>query len=191
MKQIAVYCGASKGNKPIYEEYAVRLGTWIARHHYGLVYGGGKVGLMGCVADAVLGLGGTAIGIMPQFLVDREIAHQGLSRLIITQDMDERKKKMMAQSDCCIALPGGPGTLEEISEAVSWARVGENDSPCVFLNVNGYYDLIKSFLDQMVGEGFLTAEDRSKILITDDFDEIETYMDSYAPPHVRRYAENS
>ncbi|MET1247242.1 TIGR00730 family Rossman fold protein [Sporolactobacillus sp. STCC-11] len=188
MKRIAVYCGASKGKNPIYEDYAVKLANWITDNHYELVYGGGKVGLMGVVADTVLENGGKVTGIMPQFLVNREIAHDRLDQLIVTHDMDERKKKMMELADCCIALPGGPGTLEEISEAFSWARVGENDSPCIFLNVNGYYDLMKHFFDQMVDEGFLSENDRSKVLISDSLDEIEAFTAAYVQPKVRQYA---
>ncbi|SFG62460.1 TIGR00730 family Rossman fold protein [Sporolactobacillus nakayamae] len=188
MKRIAVYCGASKGKNPIYEEYAVKLANWITDNHYELVYGGGKVGLMGIVADTVLNNNGIVTGIMPQFLVNREIAHERLNEFIVTDDMDERKKKMMEISDCCIALPGGPGTLEEISEAISWARVGENNSPCIFLNVNGYYDLMRHFFDQMVSEGFLSGNDRSKILISDSFNEIEAFIAAYVQPKVRQYA---
>lgn len=188
MKRIAVYCGASKGKNPVYEDYAVKLANWITDNHYELVYGGGKVGLMGIVADTVLDNGGEVIGIMPQFLVDREIAHERVTEFVVTHDMDERKKKMMELSDCCIALPGGPGTLEEISEAISWARVGENDSPCIFLNVNGYYDLMKHFFDQMVSEGFLSQTDRSKVCISDSFDEIDAFINAYVPPKVRHYA---
>ncbi|MCO7176864.1 TIGR00730 family Rossman fold protein [Sporolactobacillus kofuensis] len=188
MKRIAVYCGASKGKNPIYEDYAVKLAKWITDAQCELVYGGGKVGLMGIVADTVLDHGGKVIGVMPQFLVDREIAHDQLSRLVVVNDMDERKKKMMDLSDCCMALPGGPGTLEEISEAISWARLGENASPCIFLNVNGYYDLIGRFFDQMVDEGFLSSEDRKKVLISDSFDEIKTFIETYVPPHVRTYS---
>ncbi|QAA23124.1 TIGR00730 family Rossman fold protein [Sporolactobacillus terrae] len=188
MKRIAVYCGASRGKNPIYETHAIMLAKWIASHRYGLVYGGGKIGLMGIVADTVLNNGGSVTGIIPQFLVDREIAHPRLDQLIVTEDMDVRKKKMMELSDCCIALPGGPGTLEEISEAVSWVRVGENDSPCIFYNVNGYYDLVAQFFDQMVSEGFLTQEDRAKVFFIDALDEIEKVISSYQPPVVRKYA---
>ncbi|MCQ2008776.1 MAG: TIGR00730 family Rossman fold protein [Sporolactobacillus sp.] len=187
MKKIAIYCGASKGTNPVYEKNAVKLAKWIADNGYELVYGGGKVGLMGIVADTVLENGGNVIGVIPQFLVDREIAHDRLNQLIVTHDMDERKKKMMDLADCCIALPGGPGTLEEISEAVSWARVGENDSPCIFFNVNGYYDLMQRFFDQMVEEGFLSQADRSKVLITDSIEKIHAFIADYVPPKIRQY----
>lgn len=187
MTRIAVYCGASKGRNRIYENYALKLAEWIATHHYQLVYGGGKVGLMGILADAVLTGGGQVIGVMPQFLIDREIANDRLNRLVVTKNMDERKQKMMALADCCVALPGGPGTLEEITEAFSWARVGQNDNPCVFLNVNGYYNLLRSFFDQMVTEGFLSSADRSKLLFTDQFDRIDHFIETYIPPRTRRY----
>ncbi|MFT8318463.1 MAG: TIGR00730 family Rossman fold protein [Sporolactobacillus sp.] len=188
MKNVAVYCGASTGKRTIYQESAIRLGQWIAGHHYHLVYGGGKVGLMGIIARTVLSEQGLVTGIIPKLLVDRELAYEGLSTLLVVDDMAERKKKMMTLADCCIALPGGPGTLEEIAEAISWARLGENSSPCIFYNVNHYYDSIILLFDKMTDEGFLTGEDREKILVTDSLSEIETFIESYTPPKVRQYA---
>lgn len=188
MKSIAVYCGASAGRNKVYEESAVQLGQWIARKAYKLVYGGGKVGLMGILASTVLNEQGYVTGIMPKLLADRGVAYEGLSELIIVSNMPERKQKMIAYSDCCIALPGGPGTLEEITEAISWARLGENTSPCIFFNVNHYYDLIAQVYDRMVEEGFLTRDDRDKILITDSLDKIDQFIANYTPPKIRQYA---
>lgn len=187
MKRIAVYCGASKGNNSIYEEATVRLGNWIVDHEYELVYGGGKAGLMGLIADTVLKREGVVTGVIPTFLQDRELAHTGLNELIVVSNMHERKAKMIELAQCYIALPGGPGTLEEITEVISWGRIGQHVHPCVFYNVNGYYDLVGQFYDKMVQEGFLTAEDRQKILISSSLDEIHTFIEVYTPPVIRQY----
>lgn len=187
MKKMAVYCGASVGTKPIYQERTKELGEWMGTHKYDLVYGGGNVGLMGVLADMVLANGGKAIGVMPTFLLERELAHQHITEMHIVNDMHERKRKMIDLADCYIALPGGPGTLEEISEVVSWGRVGEHQNPCIFFNVDGYYDLLADFFDKMVETGFLTAADRSKIFFSDDLKEIQQFITSYTPPKIRSY----
>ncbi|GIO37986.1 cytokinin riboside 5'-monophosphate phosphoribohydrolase [Paenibacillus antibioticophila] len=184
---IAVYCGASLGNSPVYQEAAVEVGEWIARQGHVLVYGGGRAGLMGMLADTVLSHGGEVIGIIPGFLRDRELAHPHLTELIVVDSMPERKKYMMDLSKAYLALPGGPGTLEEITECVSWARIGQNENPCIFYNKNGYYDHVDSFYSKMVEEGFLSAEDRSKILFSDSIGEIEAFIESYIPPGIRQY----
>ncbi|MEL0537961.1 TIGR00730 family Rossman fold protein [Staphylococcus debuckii] len=184
---IIVYCGASEGNNPLYSEAAESLGEWMAAQRYGLVFGGGKVGLMGKLADTVIAQDGHAIGVMPQFLADREIAHQGLDELIIVDSMAERKAAMLEKGDVCLALPGGPGTLEEITEMVSWARIGQNPNPCVFWNVNGYYNKIEAFYNQMVEEGFLTQIDRDLICFTDSYDELNQFVEKYRTPNIRQY----
>ncbi|WP_088815373.1 MULTISPECIES: TIGR00730 family Rossman fold protein [Listeria] len=184
---IAVYCGASVGENAVYAESAVQLGEWLASSGHSLVYGGGKVGLMGIVSNTVLNAGGKVYGVMPQFLVDREIAHDKLTELVITKDMHERKRKMMQLANAYIALPGGPGTLEEISEVVSWGRVGEHQNPCIFFNAGGYYDFVQMFYNKMVEDGFLTAEDLANILFSDDFSEIEAFMANYKAASVRQY----
>ncbi len=184
---ITVYCGASLGTKEIYQKATAELGEWIAKNNNTLVYGGGKVGLMGVVADSVLENNGKVIGIMPSFLRTRELAHTGLSESIIVETMSERKLKMIELGDCYIALPGGPGTLEEISEVVSWARIGKNNNPCIFLNIGGYYDDLKKFYDNMVKNGFLTAADRNKTLFAESIGEISDFIASYTPPEVRSY----
>ncbi|GEP79398.1 TIGR00730 family Rossman fold protein [Staphylococcus carnosus] len=184
---IIVYCGASEGNNPIYKEATVSLGKWMSKQNYGLVFGGGKVGLMGTLADTVKAHGGHAIGIMPQFLADREIAHEGLDELIIVDTMAERKAAMLERGNVCLALPGGPGTLEEITEMVSWSRIGQNNNPCVFWNVNGYYDKIQSFYNQMVEEGFLSQDDRNLMCFTNDYDELIQFVECYQSPNIRQY----
>ncbi|MBO0474572.1 hypothetical protein IGL98_000538 [Enterococcus sp. DIV0840] len=187
MKKMAVYCGASLGNKAIYKEQTKELGQWMSQNDYDLVYGGGNVGLMGILADTVIENGGKAIGVMPTFLLERELAHQNITEMHIVSDMHERKRKMIDLADCYLALPGGPGTLEEISEVVSWGRVGEHQNPCIFFNVDGYYDLLADFFDKMVLDGFLTKEDRSKIFFSDSLDEIQQFIDAFIPPAVRQY----
>lgn len=184
---MAVYCGASVGNKAIYQEQTKVLGQWMTKNKYDLVYGGGNVGLMGILADTVIDNGGKAIGVMPKFLMERELAHQAITEMHIVTDMHERKRKMIDLADCYLALPGGPGTLEEISEVVSWGRVGEHQNPCVFFNVEGYYDLLAEFFDKMVHDGFLTETDRAKIFFSDDLDEIQAFIATFTPPTIRQY----
>lgn len=184
---IAVYCGASKGNNPVYQQAAIKLGKWIARNNNTLIYGGGKAGLMGILADSVLENSGRVIGIIPTFLQERELAHPNISEMRVVESMSERKAEMLSLSDACLALPGGPGTLEEITEVVSWARVGQNNNPCVFFNENDYYEPIKNFYDQMVSSDFLSIADRKKILFSNSLTEIDHFIENYTPPVVRKY----
>lgn len=174
--RIAVYCGAHIGTDPAYLEAAKELGQWIVKNNHELVYGGSKLGLMGAVANSVLSGGGTVIGIMPKFLQDRERVHTGLTQMITVEDLDERKKTMMKYSDVCLALPGGVGTLEEISEAYSWARVGQNNNPCVFFDVNHFYQPLQDFFDSMVKQGFLSKDDRQLVLFSDSLSEIDAFI---------------
>lgn len=184
---ITVYCGASQGFNEIYRKKAVELGQWIVKRNYNLVYGGGKVGLMGAISDTIISNGGQVIGIIPKFLEDREIAHAGISELISVDNMSERKYRMIELGDVFIALPGGPGTLEEITEVISWARIGQNNSPCILYNINGYFDNLRAMYDSMVSEGFLTQDDREKILFSIDILEIEDFISNYKAPEVRKY----
>ncbi|MBG9982938.1 TIGR00730 family Rossman fold protein [Aerococcaceae bacterium DSM 111020] len=176
---ITVFCGANTGNDAIYKEKAVELGQWIAKNNHQLVYGGGNVGLMGIVADTVLENNGKVIGIMPTFLVDKEIGHLAIHEFIEVETMSDRKDQMVEQGDVFIALPGGPGTLEEIAQTISWARVGQNDGPSILINVDGYYDYLELFFDKMVSEGFLSKEDRALTLFSDDWQEIEAFIENY------------
>lgn len=177
--RIAVFCGAHNGSDPAYQAAAKNLGHWIAENNYELVYGGSKLGLMGVVADSVLNEGGTVIGIMPEFLHDLERVHTHLTKMITVADLDERKKAMIQYADVCIALPGGVGTLEEISEAYSWARVGQNNSPCILFNVKNYYQLLQEFFDQMVEQDFLSKEDRQLVLFSESLSEMDTFIHDY------------
>ena len=177
--KITVFCGANNGRNEAYKENAMELGKWIATNNHTLVYGGGKVGLMGIIAATVLEKNSEVIGIMPQFLVDREISHTGITEFIIVDDMSERKTKLVDLGDVFIALPGGPGTLEEISQVISWVRVGKKDAPCILMNINGFYDFLEQYFDKMVEEGFLTKEDRARTLFAKSVSEMEEFIDNY------------
>ncbi|WP_125769057.1 TIGR00730 family Rossman fold protein [Companilactobacillus furfuricola] len=187
MKNIAVYCGASEGNDQNIVKAAIRLADWLVDNDFNLVYGGGGVGLMGILAKRVLDRGGKVYGIMPQELVDRGAAYDGLTELKVVADMSERKQLMLEMSDGSIALPGGPGTLEEIIEAFSWSRLGDNENPCVLFNVDGYYNQLRDMFDHMTEKGFLTRKDRSKLFFTDKLENVYTFMYSYIPPKIREY----
>ena len=177
--KITVFCGANNGRNEAYKENAMEVGKWIATNNHTLVYGGGKIGLMGVIADTVLENRGEVIGIMPQFLVDREISHTGITEFIIVDDMSVRKAKLVDLGDVFIALPGGPGTLEEISQVISWVRVGKKDAPCILMNVDGYYDFLEQYFDKMVKEGFLTKEDRARTLFAKSVSEMGEFIDNY------------
>lgn len=155
MKSIAVYCGASLGADSVYADAARGLARALVEHNIGLVYGGGKVGLMGVIADEVLRLGGDATGVIPKHLVEREVGHAGLTRLFVVKDMHERKAMMSDLAEGFIAMPGGMGTLEELFEMVTWAQLGIHAKPIGLLNVNGFYDGLASFIDHLVGTGFV------------------------------------
>src|SRR3954463_11376773 len=154
MKSLAVFCGSSPGTRPAYTELAVRTGELIARRGLTLVYGGGRVGLMGAVADAALAAGGKVVGVMPADLVKQEIGPTGLTELRIVNSMHERKWAMAELSDGFLCLPGGPGTFEEIFEQWTWALLGFHSKPCGFVNVSGYYDLLRLTVQQMADKGF-------------------------------------
>lgn len=155
MKSIAVYCGASPGADPVYADAARGLARALVEHNIGLVYGGGRVGLMGTIADEVLRLGGEATGVIPKQLVEREVGHAGLTRLFVVKDMHERKAMMSDLADGFIAMPGGMGTLEELFEMVTWAQLGIHAKPIGLLNVNGFYDGLSAFVGHLVETGFV------------------------------------
>jgi uncharacterized protein (TIGR00730 family) len=165
---ICVFCGSSHGNAAVYRDAAFALGAMIARRGIRLVYGGARVGLMGLVADAALAHGGEVEGVLPRALEEKELAHRGLTRLHVVGSMHERKAKMEALSDGFIALPGGAGTLEEIFEIWTWAQLGFHEKPAAFLNVDGYFDLLASFIGQTVSAGFVRPEHRDMLIFEDD-----------------------
>lgn len=184
---IAVYCGAAAGNSEAYTKLTVALGEWIVKHHYNLVYGGGNVGLMGLIADTVLDGKQEVYGIIPDFLVTRELAKTDLTNLETVSTMQERKLRMIEKADVFIALPGGPGTLEEITEVISLGRVGQHQNPCILINHEGYYDHLKAQYANMVEEGFLSQEDFDTVLFANSLDDLDDFIKNYTPPQVRVY----
>lgn len=160
-KSIAIFCGSSHGNNPLYTQAAREMGREIVAQNLRLVYGAGSVGLMGAVADEVLRLGGNVLGVIPQFLVDMEVGHTGLTELIVTDTMHERKLAMAEAADGFIAMPGGIGTLEEIFEVFTWTQLGVHQKHCGLFNVNGYYDQLSAFMAHTVREGFLKVSQAS------------------------------
>lgn len=169
---ITVYLGANEGNDLTLTEAVTELGTWIGESGNRLVYGGSKSGLMGVLAKSVVSSGGEAIGVEPVFFVDRDLQYEGLTQLIVTQDMSERKNKMAELGDAFIALPGGTGTLEEISEIMSKSSLCHLDAPCIIFNHKGYYDGLKQLLDKMIERGLSTKERQSKIFFAESVDDI-------------------
>ena len=158
LRKICVYCGASSGHASIHAAAARLLGTTLANQQISLVYGGGRVGLMGIVADAVMNAGGHVIGVIPKALMDTEVGHEHISQLLIVKDMHERKALMAEHADAFIALPGGLGTLEELFETLTWAQLGFHEKPIGLLNVNGFYNGLVAFIAHQVREGFVREE---------------------------------
>ena len=167
MKRFCVYCGSNSGVDPAYIQAATELGRLIAESGAGLVYGGASVGLMGAIADAVMDNGGEVIGVIPQAIVELELAHSALTDLRVVADMHERKAMMAELSDGFVAMPGGVGTLEEIFESLTWLHLGLHDKPCALFNVNAYYDSLINFLNQSVAEGFVKQSSLDKLFVTD------------------------
>ncbi len=181
MKSICVYCGSNAGSKPAYTERAITLGDRIAKEGLQLVYGGGNVGLMCIVADAVLAAGGEVVGVIPEQLVGWEVAHKGVTRLEVVANMHERKKRMFDLSDAFVALPGGFGTLDEMFEMLTWRQLGIGDKPCAFLDVEGFYTPLMGMIDRMVEERFLHPEQRNDLWHGDDLDAMIGWMRAYTP----------
>lgn len=180
--KIAVFCGSSYGNDPKYAQCAREVGTYMASQGIDLVFGGGKVGLMGEVADAVLAGGGQVYGVIPESLRDRELAHQGLTDLKVVSGMHERKALMAAQADAFVALPGGPGTMDELFEAWTWAQLGYHDKSCAIYNAFGYYDPLLSFLDTMADSGFMKPHYRQMLVVQSEPEALLEALKSYQPP---------
>ncbi|WP_417940333.1 TIGR00730 family Rossman fold protein [Flavobacterium sp. RS13.1] len=189
MKRITVFCGSSFGTDEIYTEQAVLLGETLAKQNIELVYGGANVGLMGAVADGVLNNGGKAIGVLPNFLRSKEIAHLGLTELILVESMHERKTKMNDLCDGVIALPGGFGTLEELFEMLTWAQLGLHKKPIAILNINGFYDSLLQLTENMVSKGLLKDINQQMLLVSDNIDELLDKMKNYRAPTVGKWIE--
>lgn len=181
MRSICIYCGSNAGAKPIYTERAMALGDRLARDGIALVYGGGNVGLMGVVADAVLEAGGEVIGVIPEQLVNWEVAHRGLTKLEIVGSMHERKARMFDLADGFVALPGGFGTLDEMFEMLTWRQLGIGNKPCAFLDIDGFYAPLMAMLDRMVEQRFVHADQRQDLWHGEDIDAMLGWMRDYAP----------
>jgi uncharacterized protein (TIGR00730 family) len=179
MKSICVFCGANFNGDPVLKQAVEQLAEVMASRDITLVYGGGKVGVMGILADAVLKEGGKAIGIIPQFLMDKEVGHTGLTELHIVENMHQRKQMMNDLSDGIITLPGGLGTLEEFFEVLTWLQLGLHNHPIGLLNVNGFYDFLLKQLDVMVEQKFLKPTNRNLVITSGDPIELVNLMDSF------------
>ena len=186
MKSVCVFCGSNYGDNPVYQEMAAVLGRKLAMAGLKLVYGGGKVGLMGVLADAALAAGGKVVGVIPQAIVDMEVAHLGLTELIVVQSMHERKARMADASDAFIALPGGYGTFEEFCEVLTWSQLGFHDKPCGVLNVGGFYDPLLALFDRAVQDRFVRPEHRDLVLADTDVDALLERLASFKPIKIHK-----
>ena len=173
---ITVYLGAGEGRDPALRKAVQELGSWIGASGHGLVYGGSRSGLMGAIADSVLAAGGTVTGVEPQIFLENELQHNGLTKLIETEDMSERKKTMIELGDAFIAFPGGTGTLEEITEIMSKVSLKQLDAPCILYNLNGYYDPLKELLHRMIEMGLSSKERQLGIFFARDLSQIRQIL---------------
>lgn len=187
MKRISVFCGSSMGNGEIFKNVTRKLGMAIAQRNIGLVYGGAKVGLMGEIADAVLAAGGNVIGVLPTFLLQKELAHEGLTELILVDTMHERKTKMNELCDGVLALPGGFGTMEELFEMLTWGQLGLHKKPVGILNIGGFYDSLNLLTNTMVDFGFLKPANRDMLLVDDSIEDLLDRMEQYKAPEVGKW----
>ena len=187
MPRLCVYCGSNPGRRPLYVEAAVTLGRLLVSRGYELVYGGADKGIMGVIANTVLEQGGAVHGVIPQVLVDKEVAHGDLTALHVVGSMHERKTLMAELADGFIAMPGGFGTLEEIIEILTWGQLRFHDKPCGVLNIDGYFDHLLAYLDQAEAEGFLRPENRRMLLTHADPAGLLDEMQRYAAPRVDKW----
>jgi hypothetical protein len=186
MRHVCVYCGSNRGARPEYAAAAHRLGRLLGERGIGLVYGGGNVGLMGVLADAALAAGAAVTGVIPQTLVDREVAHQGLTEQRIVGSMHERKALMAELADAFIALPGGLGTLDELFEIWTWSQLGFHAKPCGLLDVAGYFQPLVAFLDRAVAEGFVRRPHRETLCLESDPERLLAMLDARVAPRAGR-----
>src|SRR6266550_8903577 len=187
MRSVCVFCGSSAGNDPRFAQVASEFGALLAKEGITLVYGGGHVGLMGILADAVLADGGKVIGVIPRALWDREVGHRNLTELHVVETMHERKAMMASLADAFVALPGGLGTLEEMFEVWTWGQLGIHAKPCGFLDVAGYYAPLLAFLDQAVARGLVRPEHRAMAIVDDDAETLLRRLAEYQPPRVAKW----
>ena len=191
MQSVCVFCGSSTGSDPAYTEAARSLGTTLAEAGIRLVFGGGHVGLMGEISNAALAAGGDVIGVIPKFLVERELAHEALTDLRIVGSMHERKALMSDLSEAFVTLPGGTGSLEEFFEVLTWAQLGEHHKPCGLLNIAGYYDPLLTVFDRMVEAGFLSESNRALLLVENEPERLLQRFDHYEPPNTVKWIDRS
>jgi len=187
MKSITVFCGSSSGTEEHYKSQATILGQTLAKQNIRLVYGGAAIGLMGAVADGALSERGKVTGVIPSFLRSKEIAHGGLTELIVVESMHERKTKMNELCDGVIALPGGFGTFEELFEMLTWAQLGLHKKPIGLLNIDGFYDPLNEMIDAMVNKGFLKEINQKMLLVSDGIDDLLDKMRNYVAPTVGKW----
>ncbi len=191
MKRICVFCGSNSGANLQYLQAAEEVGVFLAQNGIELVYGGGRVGLMGKVADTVLANGGKVIGVIPEQLATREVAHSGLTELIVVSSMHERKAMMAELSDGFIAMPGGFGTFEEFCEIVTWAQLGIHQKPCALLNVAGFYDSLIAMIDYSTSQNFIRQEHRSLVLVDKTIEMLHRKMKNFQPPDLEKWLDKS
>ena len=187
MRRVCVYCGSSRGNRPVYADAALELADVLVRHELELVYGGADKGIMGVIADRVLKQGGKVHGVIPKMLTEKEIAHPGLTELHVVASMHERKTMMAALSDGFVAMPGGYGTLEEIIEIITWGQLRFHDKPCGLLNTDGYFDHLLAYLDHAHKEGFLRRENRDMLMVDSDPAGLIQQFERYTAPQVEKW----
>jgi uncharacterized protein (TIGR00730 family) len=189
MKSVCVYCGSASGARPVYAEAAKAFGRALVEANMSLVYGGGRVGLMGLIADEVLACGGRAVGVIPELLLSKEVGHTDLTELHVVPDMHERKKKMADLSDAFVAMPGGVGTFEELFEVYTWAQLGYHQKPVALLDVDGYFDPLLSMLRHTVEEGFMREAYLDMLLVAQQPAEMIAKLTRYVPPMLDKWAE--
>jgi len=187
IQSICLFCGSNKGTRAVYEQAAVELGRTLAQRDIALVYGGGNVGLMGAAADAALAAGGRVIGVIPGFLREKELAHQGLTELHVTQTMHERKALMEDLSGGFVALPGGFGTYDELFEMLTWGQLSVHSKPIGLLNVDGFFDPLLAMIRHSVAEGFVAEGNLQLFVVADNIDELLARMNAYRPAPVNKW----
>jgi uncharacterized protein (TIGR00730 family) len=187
MKNICLFCGSAVGKNPIYQKTAKELGLLFVKNQIRLVYGGGKVGLMGIIADTVMQNGGKVVGVIPQFLIEMEVAHSRLSEQIMVKTMHERKKRMTDMAQGFIVMPGGLGTMDEFFEVLTWAQLGLHSKPIGLLNTNGFFDKLLDYIDFSVEEGFVKTQSRQMILVDTEPEALLDKMQNYEAGHVKKW----
>ena len=189
MRRLCVFCGSQPGRAATYAQTVRSLGRLLAERRIGLVYGGGRVGMMGVLADSVLAGGGEVIGVIPQALVDRELAHTGVTDLRVVASMHERKALMASLADAFVALPGGFGTFEEFCEATTWTQLGLHRKPCGLLNAAGFFDPLLALFDHAANEGFILPEHRAIVVVESDAARLLERLTAYNPPAQEQWIE--